>query len=313
MSESFQEWLLTLVAAATLGVGGGSHLPLQHGSPGGTADRLPSHAVSQTCHRVTQLEGHGAPAWVFGHVSDGHLCSCAARRTFQVLGIFGRQAVWCRDADDDFRSRPLRQGLGCWGDTGGHFRCSEFRKRLPSVRFVYSVANWWLFALPLLFHWLWLLVLGLCYFRCMANILSLLKLCIFVLASSTFRSCGVTVIRGAGDARLFRDKVQDFHGGATEVAASSPWESGQRDNMKKKGNENMRIFTKESMTEAVTVESNLLLVWFSSWCPTDTRLLRLFFFCDGVFGISSGSVVKSLEKKRNTFVSKTLKLSVQRE
>lgn len=41
-----------------------------------------------------------------------------------------------------------------------------------------------------------------------------------------------------------------------------------------------------------------LLAWLSSWRPADTRLLRLFFFCDGVFGISSGSALKSLKKMR---------------
>lgn len=36
-----------------------------------------------------------------------------------------------------------------------------------------------------------------------------------------------------------------------------------------------------------------------SVCPTDTRLLRLLFFWDGVLGISSGSVLKSLQQQSN--------------
>lgn len=60
-------------------------------------------------------------------------------------------------------------------------------------------------------------------------------------------------------------------------------------------------------TAVKTKLTNLRFGWLlSSWRPTDTRFLRLFFFCDGVFGINSGSALKSLKYNRRALLVRTI-------
>lgn len=59
----------------------------------------------------------------------------------------------------------------------------------------------------------------------------------------------------------------------------------------------IRTTTPQKMAQVWKNKSQtyLRLAWTSSWRPKDTLFLRLLFFCDGVFGINSGSALKSLQ------------------